>query len=68
MTRRRGEEDERRELEEAGWDLVEHAADGTPVWRNPESGHLYPQEAALALVRERARRGEPFGEDKEYSW
>ena len=67
MTRRRGE-DERRELEEAGWDLVERSADGTEVWRNPESGHLYPQEAALALVREMARRGEPFGEDKEYSW
>ena len=67
MTHRR-DEDERRELEEAGWDLVERRADESDVWRNPESGHLYPQETALALVRERARRGEPFGEDKGYSW
>ena len=59
--------DERRELEEAGWELVERHADKTAVWRNPESGHLYPQEAAVAWVRERARRGETFG-NSEYSW
>ncbi len=59
--------DEQRELGEAGWDLVERRADET-VWRNPESGHLYPQEAALAFVREKARRGEPFGGEREYSW
>ena len=59
--------DERRELEEAGWDLVERRADET-VWRNPESGHLFPQEAALAFVRERARRGEPFEDSERYSW
>ena len=59
--------DERRELEEAGGDLIERRADGTGVWRNPESGHLYPQVAAVAWVRERARRGETFG-DSEYSW
>ena len=66
--RRRDEEDERRELEEAGWELVErHPDQKFVVWRNPESGHLYPQQAALAWVRERAHRGEPFG-DSEYSW
>ena len=58
--------DERRELEEAGWELVERHA-GSTVWRNPESGHLYPQETALEQVRERARRGETFG-NSEYSW
>ena len=66
--RTREEEDELREVEGAGWELVEHAADGTPVWRNPESGHLFPQEAALAFVRERARRGEPFEDSEKYSW
>jgi hypothetical protein len=45
-------EAERRELEAAGWERVERM--GKTVWRNPESGHLYPQDVAIALVRKRA--------------
>jgi hypothetical protein len=41
---------EQRELESAGWEQVERQ--GKIVWRNPESGHLYPQGVAVALVRE----------------
>ena len=43
-------EAEQRELEAAGWEQVERQ--GKIVWRNPESGHLYPQGVAVALVRE----------------
>ncbi len=42
-------EQEQRELEEAGWERLERQ--GKTVWRNPESGHLYPQGAAIALLR-----------------
>ncbi len=66
--RARQEEAERRELEEAGWVLVERVATEKIIWRNPESGHLYTQESALARVRERARRGERFGDSGEGSW
>lgn len=41
---------EQRELEAAGWEKVER--EGKIVWRNPRSGFLYPQGAAIALVRE----------------
>jgi hypothetical protein len=41
---------EQRELEAAGWERVER--EGKIVWRNPRSGFLYPQGAAIALVRE----------------
>ena len=44
--------DERRELEAAGWVRMER--EGKIVWRNPKSGHLYPQGAAVALVRREA--------------
>jgi hypothetical protein len=37
------------ELEAAGWERVERL--GKIVWRNPESGHLYPQGVAIALIR-----------------
>ncbi len=37
------------ELEAAGWERLERL--GKVVWRNPRSGHLYPQGAAIALIR-----------------
>ena len=37
------------ELEDAGWVRMERS--GKIVWQNPEIGHLYPQGAALSLVR-----------------
>jgi hypothetical protein len=40
----------RHELEAAGWERVERG--GFIVWRNPKSGHLYPQDVALHIVRE----------------
>ena len=43
-------EQERRELEEAGWEYVEDAV-GKSLWRKPDSGHLYPQDAAVTLIR-----------------
>ena len=42
-------EAERRELEAMGWESLERA--GKLVWRNPKSGHLYPQGAAISAVR-----------------
>ena len=38
-------------LKEAGWELVEETLQIT-LWRNPESGRLYPQRAAIGLVSE----------------
>jgi hypothetical protein len=37
------------ELEAAGWERLERL--GKVVWRNPWSGYLYPQGAAIALIR-----------------
>jgi hypothetical protein len=51
-TERIDKEAEQRELENAGWERLER--EGKIVWRNPESGHLYPQGAALTLVRKNA--------------
>ena len=48
-------EADQRELEEAGWERIERQ--GKIVWRNPQSGHLYPQGVAMRLVRMR-RSGE----------
>jgi hypothetical protein len=45
-------EAEQSELEAAGWERLE--SEGKIVWRNPESGHLYPQGAAIAVVRKSA--------------
>lgn len=42
-------EAEQRELEAAGWIRLERQ--GKIVWQNPESGHLYPQGAAINFVR-----------------
>ena len=60
------EEEERRELEEAGWVLEERLTEKV-IWRKPEGGYRYTEETTLARVRERARRGEPFGGPEEGS-
>lgn len=39
------------ELEDAGWELVERGS-GKTIWRNPSSGHLYPQYVAITMVRD----------------
>lgn len=52
LVERIDKEAEQRELEAAGWERIER--EGKIVWRNPESGFLYPQGAAIALVREGA--------------
>ncbi len=43
-------EQERRELREAGWEHFEDAI-GKSFWKNPDSGYLYPQAAAVSIVR-----------------
>ncbi len=48
---RNKKEEQRRELEAAGWELVERGG-GKTIWRNPQSGRLYPQSVAITLVRE----------------
>lgn len=45
-------DDERRELEEAGWEPEER--EGETVWKNLANGLLYPQGQAVAIVREGA--------------
>ena len=56
--------EERRELEEAGWEMVERQ--GEMLWRNPEtSGHLYPQSAAIDLLRRGSLPDSEAGEGKE---
>jgi hypothetical protein len=40
---------ERAELEAAGWEAVE--GERETYWCKPDSRHLYPQEAAIAVVR-----------------
>jgi hypothetical protein len=50
-------DDERRELEAAGWEPEER--EGETVWKNPANGLLYPQGQAVAIVRRaRTRRGQ----------
>ena len=55
MSKRYGARNERdvqrRELEAAGWELVERGG-GKTIWRNPQSGRLYPQSVAITMVRE----------------
>ena len=41
---------QRRELEEAGWKLIERM--GKIVWQRPDSQYLYPQGVAIRMVRE----------------
>lgn len=43
-------EQERQELKAAGWNCFQEAI-GKSFWKNPDSGHLYPQETAIAIVR-----------------
>ena len=53
----RGEaEEERRMLEEAGWEFVESSTEKI-VWRRPGLGYLYPQEAAVDLLRRERSAG-----------
>ena len=47
---RNEKEEQRRELEAAGWELVERGG-GKTIWRSPQSGRLYPQSVAITLVR-----------------
>lgn len=55
VSKRRGprseKERQQRELEVAGWELVERGG-GKTIWRNPQSGRLYPQYVAITMVRE----------------
>jgi hypothetical protein len=44
-------DEQRRELEAAGWELVERGG-GKTIWRNLLSGRLYPQSVAITVVRE----------------
>jgi hypothetical protein len=48
---RNEKEEQRHELEDAGWELVERGG-GKTIWRNPKSGRLYPQSVAITMVRE----------------
>lgn len=40
---------EQRKLEAAGWKRVDRQ--GKLFWKNPQSGHLYPQGTAVARLR-----------------
>jgi hypothetical protein len=46
-----GHEQDRRELEAAGWERLERS-DGKDVWLDPDNGFMYPQAVAVAMVRE----------------
>lgn len=48
-------EAQQRDLEAAGWERLYRT--GKLLWRHPESGHLYPQGAAVARLGQ-DRRGE----------
>jgi len=48
---RNEKERQQHELEAAGWELVERGG-GKTIWRNPQSGRLYPQYVAITMVRE----------------
>ncbi len=41
--------EEQRKLEAAGWERMDRQ--GKLFWRNPQSGHLYPQGAAVQRLR-----------------
>ncbi|HVE99997.1 MAG TPA: hypothetical protein VNA27_01485 [Rubrobacteraceae bacterium] len=45
-------EAQQRELEAAGW--VRSERQGKLFWRNPKSGHVYPQGAAVEQLRRSA--------------
>ena len=48
---RNEKEQQQYELEAAGWELVERGG-GKTIWRNPQTGGLYPQSVAITMVRE----------------
>ena len=48
---------EHQELEQAGWEYVEEGV-GKILWKHPNSDYLYPQDAAVTIVR-----GENVAED-----
>ena len=48
--------EEQRKLEAAGWERVDRQ--GKLFWRNPQSGHVYPQGAAVERLREIASQEE----------
>jgi hypothetical protein len=48
---RNEKEEQWRELEAAGWELIERGG-GKTIWRNPQSGRLYPQSVAITMMRE----------------
>jgi len=55
----RDERDEdRRELEVAGWRSKER--EGETVWQHPESGLWYPEGVAIAMLREGANADVPL--------
>ncbi len=55
MSEKSGPRNEKRrqmdELQNAGWELVERGS-GKTIWRNPQSGRLYPQYVAISMVRD----------------
>jgi hypothetical protein len=56
----RNERDEdRRELEAAGWRSKER--EGKTVWQHPENGLWYPEGVAIAMLREGADADVPIG-------
>ena len=56
-------EQDRRELEAAGWERLERS-DGKDVWLDPDNGFMYPQDVAAALVRE-GKEGDDVPKDPE---
>ncbi len=46
-----GEDSTEQMLAAAGWELVESNVE-KKIWRNPQSGYLYPQVVAAAMTRE----------------
>ncbi len=53
-----GENSTEQMLEAAGWKLTESTVE-KKIWRNPQSGYLYPQGVAAAMVREQTNTDGP---------
>jgi ABC-type transport system substrate-binding protein len=51
---------EQRELEAAGWEREDRQ--GKLFWKNPQSGHLYPQGTAVKRLRAIASEEDSEGE------
>jgi hypothetical protein len=56
-------EEEQRKLEALGWTKFE--TQGKILWKNPQTGHLYPQDRAIALIREGRLPGNLLEESEE---